>query len=220
MNKENTHVNIAKFAQYHGKPSRGFTTLVFLVISCLLFATLVQGASQGSVMPIGYAHGMHNNVSFINANSGKSDVKPDMTSTVNVADHSAMQHAVQGVKSARTGHCQHNSYASNVSEHIDQSTLGSYVEIHQEITSQAVSHESDQASNQENGQPACQMDCCESDCQCAFEHCFNSTGLALIQPAVTSIVVIARTTAVGQRYGELSHSLSGQFRPPKVLFTA
>lgn len=64
------------------------------------------------------------------------------------------------------------------------------------------------------------MDCCEGDCQCAFEHCFNSTGLALIQPVLTSTVVIARTMAVGQRYGELSHPLSGQFRPPKVLFTA
>lgn len=204
------HVNIAKFAQYQGKPSRGFTALVFLVISCLFFAPLVQGVSQGSGMSLSHAHGMQSEVSLIHANLVESDVKPDMSGTVNVADHSTMQHGVQGAKYPRTAYCQHNqhdSYASNVSEHINQSTPSGYEEIHQ-------------ASNQENGQPACQMDCCEGDCQCAFEHCFNSTGLALIQPAITSIVVIARTTAVGQRYGELSHPLSGQFRPPKVLFTA
>ena len=215
MNKGSTHVNTAKFAQYQGKPSRGFTALAFLVISCLFFATLVQGVSQGNVMSLVHAHGMQNDVSLTHANSVDSDVKPDMTSTPNVAEHSTMQHAVQG---ARSAHCQHNSYVGNESE--GNASMSEHEGIHQELSSQAVNHKSHQASNQENSQPACQMDCCEGECQCAFEHCFNSTGLALIQPAITSTVVIARTMAVGQRYGELSHPLSGQFRPPKALFTA
>ena len=192
MNKDSTHVNIAKFAQYQGKPSRGFTALAFLVISCLFFATLVQGVSQGSVMSLVHAHGMQNDVSLMYANSVDSDVKPDMTSTANLADHSTMQHTVQGAKSARTAHCQHNSYARNASEPINQSKPSDYKKIHQELSHQAVNHESHQASNQENEQVACQMDCCEGDCQCAFEHCFNSTGLALIQPVLTSTVAIDR----------------------------
>ncbi|WP_338518534.1 hypothetical protein [Alteromonas gracilis] len=64
------------------------------------------------------------------------------------------------------------------------------------------------------------MDCCGEDCQCSAEHCFNSSGVALINPLFQSHVTKTRTAALQKPIGQRSRLTFKQFRPPKTQLTA
>jgi hypothetical protein len=63
------------------------------------------------------------------------------------------------------------------------------------------------------------MDCCGEDCQCSAEHCFNSSGVALINPLFQSNVTKTRTAALQKPSGQRSRLTFKQFRPPKTQLT-
>jgi hypothetical protein len=64
------------------------------------------------------------------------------------------------------------------------------------------------------------MDCCGDDCKCSTEHCFNTSGFAIIDPLHQSHIAIIRTTALHQSVGQRVHHTVKQFRPPKSTPTA
>ncbi|MDY6975695.1 MAG: hypothetical protein SVW51_05615 [Pseudomonadota bacterium] len=64
------------------------------------------------------------------------------------------------------------------------------------------------------------MSCCMDECNCPADHCFNLSATALIQPTVETEITVARMAAAALITGQLTSFHFGQFRPPKLLFTA
>ncbi len=64
------------------------------------------------------------------------------------------------------------------------------------------------------------MPCCEDECNCPADHCFNLSASALLQPSAETEVSVARMAAPAPVLGQCITLHFGQFRPPKSLLTA
>ncbi|WP_394221412.1 hypothetical protein [Alteromonas gracilis] len=64
------------------------------------------------------------------------------------------------------------------------------------------------------------MDCCEEECSCPADLCFNFSSTALLQPSIETEILVARTAAASLIVGQCSTLHFGQFRPPKSRLAA